>query len=50
MRRGVPLITTMSAAVAAVQAMVSPRPEEYAVHCLQDLHAETAGGGVHLLD
>ncbi len=50
MRRGIPLITTMSAALAAVQAMVSPRPEEYVVHCLQDLHAATAGGGVHLLD
>lgn len=50
MRRGVPLITTMAAALAAVQAMVSPRPEEHVVHCLQDLHAQTAGGGIHLLD
>ncbi len=39
-RRGVPTITTMAAALAAVQAMVSVPQDSISVTCLQDLHKQ----------
>lgn len=46
---GVPIITTMSGAIAAVQAMVSMREESARVFCLQDLHS-VDGASDHLRD
>jgi carbamoyl-phosphate synthase large subunit len=42
LRRGVPTITTISAAQAAAQAMEAARAGEITVACLQDLHPELA--------
>ena len=43
-RRGITAITTMSAAQAAVQAILAAHDGELVVTCLQDMHRELAGG------
>ena len=43
-RRGITAITTMSAAQAAVQAILTAHGGEIVVTCLQDMHRELAGG------
>ena len=49
-RRGITAITTMSAAQAAVQAILAAHDGEVVVTCLQDMHRELAGGAGGFLE
>ena len=42
---GIPCITTITGASAAVSAIEAARRPRVTVRCLQDLHAATSGGG-----